>query len=713
LIKPLIPVRSWFKKPRIFFLLKTRHSFIFRINATVWTVCALLFFLFAFLFYTFEKQQLETRIDQSKILLDAIFQQKRELLANEIFDDHREALRRTLMELKSVKDIGAIYIHDNAGRLTEWVGNGKRFELSGQRRRNLSNGPMFDEVKLEEGHYITYTSAIEMIGKRLGYFTIMLNLSKMHQAHRQRIQFVVAVFAGLLVILSILLHLLLTRIVIYPVTKIRSAMEQVMQGQLGKQVSLNLKDEIGQVAASFNAMSTQLKEQRQRLLKSMALRDSYSQQLEVTNQKLAQLNVDLESMVEKRTHELQSSNKRLRNQIQERILTDAAKRKLEEQLARSQKMEALGLLAGGVAHDLNNVLSGIVSYPDLILMDLDETDPSRNLVEGIQKSGHKAAAIVQDLLTLARRGVLNTTVMNINNDIVTDYLKSPEFKKLKSYHPDVSFETHLDTDLMNIRGSMVHLRKALMNLISNAAEAQPGGGRIIISTQNTYVDLPLSGYDHVNEGDYTVLRIEDKGMGIAPEDLNRIFEPFYTKKVMGRSGTGLGMAVVWGTVQDHNGYINIESRINKGTTFELYFPVTRESPRKVIQQISMDSYIGSGEKVLVIDDVEEQRTIASALLSQLSYQVLTVESGEAAVEFLKDHTVDILVLDMIMDPGIDGMETYAKIIERHPGQKAIIASGYAENKRVKQTQDLGAGAYIRKPYTLEKIGMAVRKELDR
>jgi signal transduction histidine kinase len=696
----------------MFLLLKTRHSFIFRISVTIWTVCAVLFFLFAFLFCTFEKQQLETQIDQSKILLDAIFQQKRELLANEIFADHHQALKRTLMELKRVKNIRAVYIHDNAGRLTEWIGSEKRFELSGQKRKSLSNGPMFDEVELNGGHYIIYTSAIETIGEHLGYFTIMLNLTKMRQAYRQRIQFVVAVFAGLLVILSILLHLLLTRIVIAPVTKIRSAMEQVMQGQLGEQVSLNLKDEIGEVAASFNAMSTQLKEQRQRLLKSMALRDSYSQQLEVTNQKLAQLNADLESMVEKRTYELQSSNERLRNQIQERIRTDDAKRKLEEQLARSQKMEALGLLAGGVAHDLNNVLSGIVSYPDLILMDLDEKDPSRALVEGIQKSGHKAAAIVQDLLTLARRGILHTTVMNINNDIVTDYIKSPEFKKLQSYHPNVIFETRLAPDLMNIRGSMVHLRKALMNLISNAAEAQPDGGRIIISTQNTYVDLPLSGYDHVNEGDYAVLRIEDKGMGIAPGDLNRIFEPFYTKKVMGRSGTGLGMAVVWGTVQDHHGYINIESRIKKGTTFELYFPVTRENPRKVDQEISVDSYIGSGEKVLVIDDVKEQRTIASALLCQLNYQVLTLESGEAAIEFLKENTVDILVLDMIMDPGIDGMETYAKIIDLHPGQKAIIASGYAENKRVKQTQDLGAGAYIRKPYTLEKIGMAIRKELD-
>jgi two-component system cell cycle sensor histidine kinase/response regulator CckA len=358
------------------------------------------------------------------------------------------------------------------------------------------------------------------------------------------------------------------------------------------------------------------------------------------------------------------------------------------------------------------VLSGIVSYPDLLLMELPSDDPHRKIVEGIQKSGRRAAAIVEDLLVLARRGVSQTSVLNLNEDVIQEYLKSPEFNKLQSYHPAVVIETDLDADLMNIRGSIVHLRKSLMNLVSNAVEAQPQGGLVVIRTRNQYVDLSISGYDHVNEGDYVVLRVEDKGQGIAEEDLSRIFEPFYTKKVMGRSGTGLGMAVIWGTVQDHSGYINVTSRIDEGTVFELYFPVTREKPVIADDHIDLGTYLGKGEKVLVIDDVEEQRTIATALLTRLNYQVHAVESGEAAIAFLEKEKADILVLDMIMDPGIDGLETYAKIIETHPGQKAVIASGYAENRRVKETQQLGAGAYIRKPYTLEKIGMAIRAELE-
>lgn len=693
-------------------MLKKRHSLSFRINATIWTVCLFLLFLFALLFYGFEQQQLKSQVDHSKILLEALFQQKREQMANEIFANHREALTRTLMELKTVKDIDGVLVFDNQGRLMEHVGGGRRFDLSERTLTALAKGPLFDEIVSDRVRYLTFTSAIEIIGERLGYFAVFFNLSEIQQASQQRILFIVGIFAGLLVILSLLLHLLLTRLVINPVSIVRNAMEQVMRGRLGEQVSLNLNDEIGEVAASFNSMSEQLREQRQRLLRSMALRDSYAEQLEETNRKLARLNTDLESIVEKRTQELRSSNEKLRNQIQERIRTDQAKRELEERLARSQKMEALGLLAGGVAHDLNNVLSGIISYPDLILMDLDKDDPNYTMVEGIQKSGHKAAAIVQDLLALARRGVFNTGILNMNDDIVKDYLKSPEFQKLQSYHPGVTIETRLAPDLMNIRGSGVHLRKALMNLVSNAAEAQPHGGRIIISTQNSYVDLPISGYEQVNEGDYVVLRIKDKGMGIAPEDLSRIFEPFYTKKVMGRSGTGLGMAVVWGTVQDHHGYINVNSNIGEGTEFVLYFPVTREKVEKVPEQIGLDTYLGMGEKVLVIDDVEEQRKIASALLSRLNYKVRTVESGEAAITLLKKECFDILILDMIMDPGIDGLETYTKILDIHPGQKAIIASGYAENQRVKEAQDLGAGAYVRKPYTIENLGLAIREELD-
>jgi two-component system cell cycle sensor histidine kinase/response regulator CckA len=387
-------------------------------------------------------------------------------------------------------------------------------------------------------------------------------------------------------------------------------------------------------------------------------------------------------------------------------------RQLEARLQRAQKMEAIGTLAGGVAHDLNNILSGIVSYPELLLMDLPADSPLVGPVQTIRQSGEKAAAIVQDLLTLARRGVAVTEVVNLNR-IVGDYLRNPEHAKLLRFHADVRVDARLADDLFNVMGSPVHLSKTLMNLVSNAAEAMPGGGTIVIATENRYVDHPIGEYDHVEEGDYAVLTVSDTGEGIAPEDRERIFEPFFTKKVMGRSGTGLGMAVVWGTVKDHRGYIDLQSTEGRGTTFSLYFPVTREAVRPETARFSMADYRARGERILVVDDVPEQRQLAASMLTRLGYHVATAASGEEAEAYLREQSVDLVVLDMIMDPGIDGLETYRRLRAIRRQQRAVIASGFSETGRVRAAQALGAGAYVKKPYTLEILAKTVRAELDR
>ena len=180
---------------------------------------------------------------------------------------------------------------------------------------------------------------------------------------------------------------------------------------------------------------------------------------------------------------------------------------------------------------------------------------------------------------------------------------------------------------------------------------------------------------------------------------------------MGKSGTGLGLAVVWGTVKDHHGYIDVESEEGTGTTFTLYFPVTREALSLDEAAVAVSEYLGNGETILVVDDVKEQRDLATVMLNKLNYKVMSAASGEAAVEHLKQHAVDLIVLDMIMDPGMDGLATYAKVLETHPDQKAIIVSGFAETERVYQSQAMGAGAYVKKPYVLEKLGLAVKKAL--
>lgn len=398
--------------------------------------------------------------------------------------------------------------------------------------------------------------------------------------------------------------------------------------------------------------------------------------------------------------------------ITENRKAEEEKRSLQERLQRAEKMEALGTLAGGVAHDLNNVLGVVIGYAELLLMDANISTAFKSPLTSIMNGGQKAAAIVQDLLTLARRGVSGRKVHNLNT-IIAACRQSPEFERLRSYHPSVRITTDLEPDLLNVSGSSVHLEKTLFNLVSNACEAMPHGGSVTIRTANHYLDRPIRGYDDIREGDYVVLSISDTGEGIRASDLNRIFEPFYTKKVMGRSGTGLGLAVVWGTVKDHHGYINVESEEGNGSTFTLYFPVTRDAVSAESTVLSIDAYRGNGESILVVDDAADQRELAANMLRKLNYTVTSVSSGEKAVAYLKEHHADLMVLDMIMDPGMDGLDTYTRVLEIHPKQKAIIVSGFSESHRVHTAQVLGAGAYVKKPYVIEKLGLAVKDALAR
>jgi two-component system cell cycle sensor histidine kinase/response regulator CckA len=399
--------------------------------------------------------------------------------------------------------------------------------------------------------------------------------------------------------------------------------------------------------------------------------------------------------------------------VTDRRREEEERKNLETKLRRAQKMEAIGLMAGGVAHDLNNMLSAFVSLPELILMDIpEENQKLRGEIQMIMSSGQRTAAIVDDLLTITRGVTMARDALNLNN-VVQEYVGSPEFEKLMHFHPGIEVVTELEYDLLPIRGSRVHLMKALMNLVSNAAEAFPSSdsGVVSVSTQNRYVDTPLQGYERVNIGEYVVLVVKDDGMGISPEDMERIFEPFYTKKVMGRSGTGLGLSVVWNTVTGHDGYIHVESG-RGGTVFELYFPITRESLSEQEKPLEVKQYQGRGEKVLVVDDELDQRAIAMGILNKLGYQAEAVSGGQEALEFLKEHDADILLLDMVM-PGMDGCDTFSRIVQLKPGQKAVIASGFSLSDRVKKAQESGAGAYIRKPYSVEKLGLAIKTELDK
>jgi len=395
--------------------------------------------------------------------------------------------------------------------------------------------------------------------------------------------------------------------------------------------------------------------------------------------------------------------------ITEQKKIEAQRIATEEKLQKAEKMEAIGVMAGGVAHDLNNILSGVVSYPELLLMQLSRDDKLYQPIQAIQKSGKRAAAVVADLLTVAR-GVATVKTVTSLNTLIEDYLSSTEYKNLASQYQQVTIRTELANELWNIQCSPVHIQKVLMNLITNGVEAIDLTGDVLISTRNQSINQMPPATSTLEAGDYVVLTITDSGSGIATHDLERIFEPFYTKKVMGRSGTGLGLAVVWNTIKDHGAFIYVESD-ESGTTFTLYFPPCHDSVTPKQTDSDWAELKGNGS-VLVVDDEAQQCDTASQMLTMLGYRVETVSSGEEAVTYCQETQVDLLLLDMLMEPGINGLQTYRQIIEINPGQKAVIASGFSESNSVLDAKALGVGSFIKKPYGIKQLGEAVLNELQ-
>jgi PAS domain S-box-containing protein len=401
------------------------------------------------------------------------------------------------------------------------------------------------------------------------------------------------------------------------------------------------------------------------------------------------------------------------------IVRDVSKRKaLEEEqeataikLRRSSRMEAIGLMAGGVAHDLNNILSGVISYPEFMMLNLPEDSPVRADLQKIMESGRRAASVVADLLTVAR-GAATVKEAACINELIRSYMLSPEFYKLASLHPDVHFVRLLDTDVKTICCSSVHVQKILMNLVTNAAEAIDGAGKVEISTSARLVTEQETGRDGIPVGEYTVLRVRDSGSGITQHDLEHIFDPFYTTKKMGRSGTGLGLAVVWNTVLDHNGFITVNSD-DQGTVFTLYMPVSSKGQAASSSKKEHPSLAGLHGKgtVLVADDEQVQQDIAVKILSLLGYEVTAVGSGEEAISFLEKNSVDLLLLDMLMEPGLSGKETFKKIIRFRPDQKALVVSGYSESDDINEVVKLGVHGLLKKPYTIEEMGRTVQEAL--
>ncbi|MFQ5650680.1 MAG: response regulator [bacterium] len=387
------------------------------------------------------------------------------------------------------------------------------------------------------------------------------------------------------------------------------------------------------------------------------------------------------------------------------FLIDVTRRKsLQEELARTQRLESAGRVAGQIAHDFNNLLSPLSAYPALIREELPADSSILRMLAEIERSADKLAEINQQLLTLGKRCHYAMDPVNLN-ELIHETLHACCLPK------EILIKEQLTPDLLPVKGGAAQLHRAFSNLIHNAVEAMRGKGILRVETENIYLERPPDGNRSMKRGDYVKLQISDTGSGIAPDILHKVFDPFFTTKKMNRErGSGLGLSVVHSIVEDHHGYITLDSKVGKGTTFSILFPAARKLTRQT-PEIRKTPQRGS-ERILVVDDDPVQRRVSGQLLKRLGYKVHVLSSGEHAVKHVKTRSYDLLIMDMVME-GMDGVEAYRRILELNPQQKAIIVSGYAMSSRVQQAMKLGAGSFVPKPVTQKTLAEAVRRELDR
>ena len=393
--------------------------------------------------------------------------------------------------------------------------------------------------------------------------------------------------------------------------------------------------------------------------------------------------------------------------ITEKKKAEEEKEQLEAQLMHAQKMEAIGTLAGGIAHDFNNILQAISGYSQILLIGKEKDNPDYSRLKVIEKSALRASKLTSQLLIFSRKVAANLRPLDINQELMQ------VIEMLRQTIPKmINIEVKLGENIKIINADKTQIEQVIMNLAINARDAMPEGGKLIFDTSNVAID---EGYmkSHLGAvpGSYVLLTVSDTGSGIDKDSVEHIFEPFYTTKERGK-GTGLGLAMVYGIVKSHDGYIMCYSEKEKGTTFKAYFPVAEtETSELQPEEEIMDIRFGN-ETILIVDDEENLRKIGKEMLTKFGYKAFTASSGEAALKTYRKrkNEIDLIIMDLIM-PGMGGKKCLGKIIKIDPGAKIIIASGYSDDEHTKEIFRLGARGFLRKPYDISQLLKVIRNAL--
>jgi PAS domain S-box-containing protein len=386
----------------------------------------------------------------------------------------------------------------------------------------------------------------------------------------------------------------------------------------------------------------------------------------------------------------------------------SARHDLEEQFRHAQKMEALGLIASGVAHDFNNLLTAIRGYADLALRELAADHPARDDLRQIAQASQRAAALTGQLLAFARRQTPDPALLDLNA-VLADLLRLIE----RVIGEDVELVVTRAADLWPVRGDRIHVEQVLLNLVVNARDALPRGGKVAIGTANATLDAPLERFGlRADPGDYVALTVRDNGLGMDPETRARLFEPFYTTKPHGR-GTGLGLATVYGIVRQAGGAIEVKSEPNAGSCFTIYLPRAADARRPRASSGASSALRGGHETVLLVEDDEQVRPIAERVLRRLGYAVLSARGAEEAVRLSRDHAgpIDLVLTDVAL-PRSSGVELAGRLASQRPNVQILYMSGYADAAAPRHEPLPRGSRFLAKPFTPEKLARSIRDALD-
>ena len=640
---------------------------------------------------------------------------------------------------------------------------------------NLKNdGLSVDKLLKEEKSrvYKTATALYESLTEHKAVHMAQLAAAEeaAYEAHTSGIRFLL-VSTVIVTLLGIIIALLITLSIVKPLDALQKGTKAIGEGRLDYRTGIKAKDEIGQLSRAFDRMAEDLekttisKEYVENIFKGMAdtlVITNPDGIIKTVNQKTLDILGYTEDELmgrfigtiieeEKEEEELYFNKTGITDLIRtgevtgiektyltkdgrkipvlfsgsamrgadgkiegivcvalditDRKRVEKDKKDLEAKLQQAHKMEAIGTLAGGIAHDFNNLLMAIGGNVSLMLFDMDSDHPFYRFLISIQEDVQSGAELTGQILGYARKGRYDPKPINLNECV------EKASDTIAITRKDISVHRTLAEDLFAIEADQAQIQQVLMNLFVNAADAMTGGGDLILKTANA-IDKDLQGKEYVvKPGNYVRLTVSDTGKGMDKEILDRIFEPFYTTKELGR-GTGLGLASAYGIIKGHGGYIDVESEKGRGTTFTVYLPATEKKVEKTVT--TPVPIIKGTETVLFVDDEARIIDVGTKELKKLGYTVLEARDGRAAVKIYRDNKdkIDLVILDIVM-PHMGGGEAYDRMKGINPKVKVLLSSGYSIDSQAKELLQRGCDAFIQKPFSINELSQKIREVLDK